>query len=179
MNRTIHDFRGFFKTDRAKERILAHECIIKVVQLLDALFRKDQITITLHALDGLYVEGYLNELQQVVLSVLTNARDVFLERDIKPRHIDISYEKDKKVGRIVIRDNGGGIDKRLNPDETFKKYVTSKQGTGTGLGLHLSKVMIEERMGGKIWAHNTGGGAEYVIELPLCEKPPGNLQETS
>ena len=85
----------------------------------------------------------------------------------------ISFEARDATGIIRISDNGGGIPEALLPDRLFDSYVTTKEGEGTGVGLHIGKLIVEEKLHGRIWAHNVADGAEIVIELPISDPEKG------
>jgi signal transduction histidine kinase len=116
--------------------------------------------------------GYENELKQVILNLVNNAKDAILERrEREPagggeRGL-ISLDFERAGERIVIRvtDNGGGIPDHAR-DRIFEPYFTTKsEGRGTGIGLYMSKSIIESSMGGRLTARNLDGGAEFRIEV--------------
>lgn len=80
------------------------------------------------------------------------------------------FEKRGTLGVIGIRDNGGGIPGELLPEKLFQPHVTTKGDQGTGIGLQISRWIIENHMKGKISAQNVEGGAEFMIELPLVDE---------
>jgi signal transduction histidine kinase len=119
------------------------------------------------------INGYRNELQQVILNLLNNAKDALcthrgegLDTD---KWIRISIEqKDKFIG-LSIEDNGGGIP-QSSINRIFEPYYTTKEeGKGTGVGLYMSKMIIEQNMGGKLDVVNTQLGACFSIFIPITE----------
>jgi signal transduction histidine kinase len=110
------------------------------------------------------VFGFPNEFAQVVLNVLTNAKEAIIGKKIAGE-INIEIRKDENVVTVSIRDNGGGIpDKILG--KVFDPYFTTKEG-GSGIGLYMSK-MIMDNMGGGIAIRNIEGGAEVLLTMPLA-----------
>ncbi len=112
------------------------------------------------------VKGRPNDLKQVLLNLVYNAIDVLKERKVEDPTIKIEVKYNNKIN-IIIRDNGGGIDPDAI-DKIFEPYFTTKyKARGTGLGLYMSKMIIEKRLHGKISARNTRSGAAFWIELPI------------
>ena len=109
-------------------------------------------------------------LVQVLINILNNTRDVCDERRIKNPMVSLSVKHDANNAYIQINDNGGGADESII-QKIFDPYFTTKhQAQGTGLGLYMSKRIIEEHLKGIITAKNVGGGMEFFISLPLVER---------
>lgn len=168
MAQTINDFKAFFKPSKEKTPFLACEAVRKVYDLVKARFVKMEIDVAFHEHEHFTVDGYPNEFMQVVLNLFGNARDAIEEKGEKGR-IDVRFENDETHGTIYIRDNGGGVPEELLPDKVFQPYVSTKGEKGTGIGLQIAKLIIEENMEGAITVHNTAEGAEFVIRLPLAK----------
>lgn len=166
MSRTIDDFRNFFSPDREKTYFRVAETIGKALSLVESSFKERQIQVErLFHQDDVTIHGYQNEFAQVLLNIFINVRDIVNERHITSPRLIISVSKENDVSVVTITDNAGGI-----PDEIieriFEPYFTTKgPQQGTGVGLYMSKIMIEKNMGGKITARNTGEGAEFRIEV--------------
>lgn len=117
------------------------------------------------------VRGYVDQLEQVLINLMVNARDALLskreaDRDFQP-WIAVSAESDEHVVRLWVEDNGGGIDQRLL-ERIFEPFFTTKPvGVGTGLGLSVSYGIVEN-MGGRLSVRNGDEGARFCIELPLA-----------
>ncbi len=107
-----------------------------------------------------------NELIQVILNILLNSKDSFLENKIENPKIDITLKKDGEFGVLKVKDNAGGISTDII-DRIFEPYFTTKFN-GTGIGLYMSKIIIEENMHGIIKAKNYDSGVEFIIKIPLC-----------
>jgi signal transduction histidine kinase len=165
MSQTIDDFRNYFKPDKEKIPFHVSRAVSKTVSMIEDSFRSLQIAIEINAEEDPVISGYPNEFSQVLLNILLNARDAFSERDIgKPRVvITMSAETGKAV--ITVTDNAGGISEDTI-DRIFDPYFTTKgPDDGTGVGLFMSKGIIEKNMGGRLTARNTGDGAEFRIEV--------------
>ena len=103
----------------------------------------------------------------MVLNIFTNAKDVFVSQKRTDGKIECFFSQKGEIGTIRIRDNGGGIPQDLLPDKIFEEHVSTKGDKGSGIGLSICRSIIEQHMGGRIWAHNVDDGAEFVIELPI------------
>ncbi|MCU7835051.1 MAG: HAMP domain-containing histidine kinase [gamma proteobacterium symbiont of Taylorina sp.] len=160
MSKTIDDFRNFFRIDKEKTAFSVKEAIEKSVIMQSAHLKNYGITLMVTGNDFI-VDGFNSEFQQVIMNLISNAKDAILETKQKDGIIDISL-KDNKV---TIKDNGAGI-----PDDLITRifepyYTTKEQGKGTGMGLYMSKMIIEGNMNGKISVLNSGGGTNFIIDL--------------
>jgi C4-dicarboxylate-specific signal transduction histidine kinase len=107
------------------------------------------------------------ELEQVIINIINNAKDVFEERDIKERLLIIDLVKEDEKVILSLEDNAGGIAENII-DKIFDAYFTTKhQSRGTGMGLNMSYRIITESLNGDIYVKNTKNGAKFIIELPL------------
>ena len=165
MSQTIEDFMGFFKPDRQEETFRVDRVIRKTISLIEDYFKVQMIRIVFHADGEPSIKGYPNEYAQVLLNLLSNARDALVEHKIDDAIISINAfsEGDKTV--ITITDNAGGIADE-NIAGLFNPFFTTKgPNKGTGIGLYMSKTIIEKNMGGSLKVRNVGSGAEFRIEV--------------
>jgi len=168
MSKTIDDFRNFFRPNKAKENFKINEGITKAVELIESTFEHHNIKLEK---DFTSTEteffGFPNEFSQVVLNLLTNAKDAVLENKIENPLIIVQTKKDDEYIYISIKDNGLGIKSEII-NKIFEPYFTTKdEGKGTGIGLYMSKIIIENNMNGKIEVKNEEDGANVTIKLPL------------
>jgi PAS domain S-box-containing protein len=160
MSHTIDDFRNFFRIDKEKKKFDVYKTIQETLKLQNAQFQDHHISINLEG-ETFFIYGYQREFQQVLLNIFSNAKDNFLEKHIADPRIDIKISQ----GNISIQDNGGGIDAEVLP-RVFEPYFTTKeQGSGTGMGLYLAKIIIEDNMDGRITIQNTDKGVALNITL--------------
>ena len=111
-------------------------------------------------------ESYQNELKQVLLNLIKNAEDVLHEREIKNAEIIIKAFSDEDHLYLEVCDNAGGVPE-THIDQIFNAYFSSKsQEIGSGLGLYMSKIIIEEHCGGRLSVKNVEEGACFCISLP-------------
>lgn len=163
MSHTIDDFRNFFKPDKEKQDFQVFDALKSAVNFMEANFVHNNISVEYQLITDTTIWGYPNEYAQVLLNILNNARDILIERKIANPTIFITAKKTDSHSIVKISDNGGGID----PDiihKLFEPYFTTKT-VGTGLGLYMSKMIVEKNMDGKLWVRNTTGGAEFIIEV--------------
>lgn len=170
MNQTIDDFRNFFKPSKTKNHFDLEKKIMGIYNLMMPQFQKYDIEVLFNIDSEVRAYGYPNEFMQVVLNVMNNARDVMLERAVKNGIIEVEITEEGGMGIVSITDNAGGIPEHLLPNKIFEAYISTKGDKGTGIGLSMSKTIIEENMLGEITASNTEKGARFLIKLPL--NPP-------
>lgn len=169
MSATIDDFRNFFNPAAKEEHFCLRTSIEESIKLLAASFRHHHITCQINLPPvKIKVWGNKNEFSQAILNLLANAKDIIRERKLGEGSIEIQGVVQEQMLTLRVRDNGGGV-KSDNLERIFDPYFTTKPG-GTGIGLYMTKAIIENRLGGTISCRNTGGGAEFVITLPLKDK---------
>ena len=165
MSQTIHDFGSYFRPDKETTFFSVDEAVFKALTLVEDSFRKQNIVIEFDAVDVPPIKGYPNEYSQVLLNILTNARDALTENATGAPKIVISMRMENTKTVVTISDNAGGIPEHLI-DRIFEPYFTTKEpDKGTGVGLHMSKMIIEQGMNGCLAVRNTSEGAEFRIEV--------------
>jgi PAS domain S-box-containing protein len=165
MSKTIDDFRNFFRPEREKHEFRVKDAVDKAVSLIDATLKNNYIRLDIEIKEDAVAYGYPNEYSQALLNILNNAKDALLESGADNPFITIRVFKEGEKTALTISDNAGGIPEDIM-DRVFEPYFTTKeQGKGTGIGLYMSKVIIENNMGGRLTIRNTGDGAEFRIEV--------------
>jgi len=166
MSGTISDFQNFFKPSKQKEVFEISEACEQAIVILQASLKYHGIEFSFDIREKMEVLGYPNEFAQALLNILSNAKDVLSEREISNPFIRLYLKKGYKYILIVIEDNGGGIASD-DIDRIFEPYFTTKYAKqGTGIGLYMTKMIIENNMGGIIKVKNTNEGALFTIKLP-------------
>lgn len=166
MSTTIDDFRNFFRPNKSRERFSLNRAVGEAVSLVEASFKCHDVSIAVEEGAEVFASGFPGEYTQVVLNLLGNARDAIIGKGVKNGVISIAVRKDGGKGIVSVADNGGGIPGDII-GRIFDVYFTTKdEGKGTGIGLYMSKVIIEEHMNGGIEARNAGAGAEFRITTP-------------
>jgi signal transduction histidine kinase len=165
MSQTIDDFRNYFKPDKEKVWFKVNQPVSRTIKLIEESFKNLKIAIEVNPMEDPVIHGYPNEFGQVLLNILINARDAFSERNVSDPKIFITLGSEKEKAVVTVADNAGGIPENIL-DKIFDPYFTTKgPDQGTGIGLFMSKTIIEKNMGGKIVARNTAQGAEFRIEV--------------
>jgi len=165
MSQTIDDFSNFYKPDREKRWFKINEVVTKTVSLIDASFREYRIAIDVNSEEVLEIKGYPNDYAQVLLNILMNARDVLLERGTVEPRVTVHARMENGRSVVLVNDNAGGIGEPIL-ERIFDLYFTTKEsGLGTGIGLFMAKIIIEQNMGGRLTVRNAGHGAEFRIEV--------------
>ena len=165
MSKTIDDFRNFFKNNKIKERFYISEIINNTIELIDASLNNNNIAVNTKLDENIDFIGYPGEFSQVILNILSNAKDALIENKIEDKVIYISSFKKENDIIIEIQDNAGGISENII-GKIFEPYFTTKEeGKGTGIGLYMSKIIIEKNLHGKLKVKNIDMGALFTIEL--------------
>ena len=167
MSETANDFMDFYKPSKHRETFSILKQVDLVVKLMSKQLTLQNITLSVEGCEDIYTTGFASEFKQVVLNIINNAKDALKERQIQNAKIAIEVKKVDKKAILIICDNAGGIPKELMPDIIFEPFFSTKGENGTGIGLSLSKSIIEENMSGYLRVENINDGACFIIELPL------------
>ncbi len=174
MSKTIDDFRNFFKPSKSKGPVDVLEVIISAVKLMEAQMKHGGISLTVNnktESSSLIVFGYRGEFVHVLVNIIANAKDAIIQhageanRQMIPKKIEITVSTEQQTVLIMISDSGSGIPEHLLL-QIFNPYFTTKgASSGTGMGLYMSKMIVEKEMNGELLAENTGSGARFTIKL--------------
>jgi len=163
MSKTIDDFKEFYNPNIKKEKFNLLQTVQSALKIVGSSLKFHNIKVYLHIDDSLHLKGFSNEFSQVILNIISNSKDIALFKDIREPKIKIISEfKNEKIS-LHIEDNCGGIEEK-NIEKIFEPYFTTKFDYGTGIGLYMCKVIIENKMGGKIFAQNIKGGSRFTIK---------------
>jgi PAS domain S-box-containing protein len=167
MSQTIDDFRYFFEQKSQEDAFSIKEAVDSVCALLDSTFVYNHVLCKLDIQRDSIVSGSINEFKQVFINILNNAQEAILSSSENRKEIEIEISQENRYAVISISDAGGGIAEEAI-GKIFDPYFTTKEKTqGTGLGLYMSKQIIENLMLGSLSVRNTNEGAEFTITLPL------------
>lgn len=166
MSHTIEDFRHFFEPNNTKKRFELSQYIQSAINIIQASLTYSHIDLEVKTpKESLFIWGYPSEFAQVILNLLDNAKDVLMERNIKDPKITIETTVTGDNVTVCVIDNAGGVDKK-NIDKIFDIYFTTKaKKGGSGLGLYMSKLIIESKDMGKVSVKNGINGAIFSIKL--------------
>jgi PAS domain S-box-containing protein len=166
MVQTINVFRDFYRPEKEKTAFRLKDSIDMSLDFIAPSLRFHAITAELDVNPSLVALGYSKEYAQVLLNLLGNAKNALVERKINNPRIQVTAFAEDKEAVVTITDNAGGIP-ASDMDRIFEPLFTTRKETGgTGVGLYMSKSIIEKNMGGTLSAANVDGGAQFRIEVP-------------
>ena len=170
MSGTMDDFMSFYRPNKQKEDFCISHAVERALEVISPDLSERGIALQFKPEYAYYVHGYINEYTQVLVSLLTNAKDLLIHRGVASAYIKIDiFEKDCDVV-LEISDNAGGM-KEKNLHRVFEPYFTTKhKSSGTGLGLYISKMIIENSMGGTLHGENMREGAKFSIAMERVVK---------
>ena len=163
MSKTIDNFRDFYKPNKQKKLFYISDAIKKALEIMEPIFESYKIKFEFNLIKDKQINAYENEYSQVVLNLLTNAKDVLISRQIQNPQITIIIDEKNDLSITSILDNAGGIENKYI-NHIFDPYFTTKQ-KGSGIGLYMSKMIIESHFKGKIKVFNEKNGAIFIIEV--------------
>jgi len=166
LSKTIDDFRGFYKEDKRKVNIRFSEITQGALDIVATSIENKNISLETDFHCQKKIAVYPNELRQVILNLIKNAEDVLVEKEIENPKIYLKTYDDGENSYFEVIDNAGGIPEDII-DKIFEPYFSTKtKKDGTGLGLYMSKTIVEEHCGGKLSVCNTKDGAKFKIVIP-------------
>lgn len=165
MAETVDTFNDYYNITNLDEKTSLNKIIDDVIFMLKGCLNEKDIEVKVKLQKNISIlSGNANSLKQVILSIINNAKDVIKEREIQSPKITISIKEKKSQIAIYIKDNAGGI-KEKNFNKIFEMSYSDKK-IGSGIGLYISKKIIEEKFNGKIYAQNYNDGACFNILIP-------------
>jgi len=165
MSKTIDDFKDFFDQTKDKEYFNLQSVVEKSIYIVRGTLKSYDITVESEIDKDISCYGYPSALQQVIVVILNNAKDIFLTRKVLAPAIQINAKKKGDKIQLNISDNGGGID-LAHKEKIFEPYFTTKhKSQGKGLGLYISKMIMEQSLNGRLEATTTKDGASFYLWL--------------
>ena len=159
---TIDEFRGFFRSQPDLKFVKVKDVIDSVLYLLKKELIKYKIEVKFIGDPNIKVKLIPNEFKHIIINLINNSKDEFIKRDISNRELVFDLSKYENKVILSLEDNAGGIPKNII-NEIFKSNFTTKTaGKGTGIGLYMSKNIIE-KIGGTITAQNKNNGVAFEI----------------
>lgn len=166
MSRTIDDFRHFFSPHKTVSVFCINEVIDEAVNIMSAslVHANIRVDVVTNA-NSSFAYGLKNEYAQVIINLLSNAKDILISRKVKEGKITIMIDEINGYSKVSVMDNGGGIE---NEDfsQIFEPFFTKNKTEGTGIGLFMSRMIIEKNMKGIITAGNVDDGVAFCITVP-------------
>ncbi len=168
LSNIIESFRNFIRNDKEFKAVSIKKSVDDVVQILDTTIKSNHINIINNIEKNDIVIGMISgELEQVLINIINNANEIFIERNIQDKNIILDLKVEKETITITLEDNAGGI-----PDDVINKifdayFTTKHKSQGTGLGLYMSYRIVTESLKGNLFVKNTDKGAKFFIEIPI------------
>ena len=174
LSKTIDDFRDFFKEGKKEEVSEVKNIIDDSIAIIGQALINRNINLSVEYIDNPKIKSHINELKQVILNLLKNAEDILLEQDKKDANIWINVSTEGSQACITIEDNAGGVSEDII-EKIFDPYFSTKKAKdGTGLGLYMSKVIIEDHCKGSLKVENSNRGAKFTIIIPIKNEENNN-----
>jgi signal transduction histidine kinase len=165
MSNTIDDFKNFFATDKEKIKFQLLEQINSTINIISGGLKNNNIKLDIIIQKNPELTGYKNDYSQVLINIINNAKDVLVQRKIENPYIKISIFEENANIITTVEDNAGGI--KVNPiEKIFEPFFTYEKIGGSGIGLFMSKLIIEKNMNGKLLVENSSKGAFFKIIIP-------------
>ncbi|MCW8895558.1 PAS domain S-box protein [Sulfurimonas sp.] len=165
LSKTIDDFRNFFKPDKSISKVKLEDVLRETYTIVKDSLVNNNIEFKTSYLSESEVDAYPRELMQVFVNIINNAKDALLAGHTQNPLIEVSIEDNGAYVDVTVCDNGTGIDEAILA-KIFDPYFTTKEDiTGTGLGLYMSKMIVEDHLHGKIEAYNQDIGACFRVKL--------------
>ncbi len=165
MSATIDDFKNFFQPNKIKNTFRVFDVLESASKFISDVYRQNNITLQIEIEQDVTINSYKNELIQVLLNILNNSKDAFIETKTENPLVKISMKDDDDYIKILLQDNAGGVSDEVL-ERMFEPYFTTKfKSHGTGIGLYMSKMIIEESMNGVLVSENYNDGLLTTISI--------------
>ncbi|MEA3370165.1 MAG: sensor histidine kinase [Campylobacterota bacterium] len=158
MSKTIDDFRDFYNPNVVNEEFSVYECVHKVYQIIKPTLKLHEIELNIKNSDEPILFANESELSQVVLNLISNAKDAFEKNKIINKKINIFIDKKS----IIVEDNAGGVDKSIEKN-LFSLYTSTKKNGG--VGLYMSHLIIEKHFNATINYTPIKNGSRFSINF--------------
>ncbi|MEO5356383.1 MAG: PAS domain S-box protein [Nitrospirae bacterium YQR-1] len=167
LSQTINDFSNFFKPEVGKQKSDMNSIIGKTLRIIGSQFQAGGIDIEVNYQSDIELETHANELVHVFLSILVNSKDAIDGRRVDNPKVTINVYQEDGYAVTEISDNGGGIPSEILDQIFFPYFSTKEELNGTGLGLYMARMIVEEHCNGTISAGNRKHGAVFTIKIPV------------
>lgn len=165
LSETIDDFQSFFKPNKLKEQRNVCELVERGTNFAKPRLKMADISLTYQCEKEIMIFTYPNEFAQVIINIINNAIDVLQERKTDKPTITVAIDSNDDYIAISVSDNAGGIEQKII-DKIFEPYFSTKGKNGTGLGLYMSKIIIEKELNGELVVQNDQEGAIFTVKIP-------------
>lgn len=165
MSATINTFMNFVKPAKKSAEFTVADTLASIMELMGTQLMNHNIEVNIANEDNISVVGYQDLLEQVIINILSNARDAFDELNIDNKKIDIKVFKEDEIVIIRVEDNAGGIPEEIR-EKIFNPYFTTKEeGKGTGIGLYMSIDIMKKSFNGNLLYEATAQGSAFILHV--------------
>ncbi|MCD6190640.1 MAG: PAS domain S-box protein, partial [Sulfurimonas sp.] len=166
LSKTIDDFRNFFRPERNAQEVIVKEVFDDALGVIGKSLDNNQIEFVLELDEKKKIITYTRELMQVFINIIKNAKEALIENKIQDKKITVYTSQEREKFKFRICDNAGGINAEII-EKIFNPYFTTKgEKNGTGLGLYMSKTIVEKHLQGSLTVKNDDEGACFEIIIP-------------
>ena len=166
MSQTIDDFGNFFSKNKVQNKELFYSIVYESLLVIKGDLTSTSTEVIKDIAEDMEFCGYVSELKQVLVILIKNANDALRNNNVTNPRIFIKAFEENGVYKVVVSDNAGGIPSDII-GKIFDPYFTTKhKSRGTGIGLYMAKMIVEEGMKGYIKVQNNESGAEFRIDIP-------------
>jgi len=165
LSSSIEDFLSFYKNDKNRPDFSVEKAVNNAISLIKPLMQSKAIAVDVLVIKDSLINGYKNEYQQAIMAIVNNAINIIEIRKTKSAIIKITVTKDYNKSLVTIEDNAGGV-RVENRESIFEpNFSTNEYNSSTGLGLYISKLILQKSMDGYLSVVNTDNGAKFSILL--------------
>jgi C4-dicarboxylate-specific signal transduction histidine kinase len=165
LSETIDDFQTYFRPNKEKVSVKINELLEKAINFALPRTKDLKIKILNNKDQKITIKTYVNEMIQVVLNLINNAIDAFIDMEKEDAKIEIYAEEENNLVKIYVKDNASGISKE-NLTQIFEPYFSTKGKNGTGLGLYMSQMIVQKQFQGELKVKTSSMGTTFIIEIP-------------
>ncbi|WP_295052458.1 hybrid sensor histidine kinase/response regulator [Sulfuricurvum sp.] len=176
LSKTVNDFRNFYRPTNKTNTFCVAELINSVCRMVIPEKHYLDIDLELDTDTNIIITNFENELKQVLINIINNAKDAFIEKNIDKPKLRIMLQKKRESIFINITDNAQGIPYSIMEKIFLPYFSTKNEKNGTGIGLHMAKTIIERHIGGTLNVMNDElyGGANFCIEIMPKDRVQGD-----
>jgi PAS domain S-box-containing protein len=169
MSQTMNVFRDFYRPDKEISVFPIKEAIERAISFIIPALQYESVKVELEVVPGLAALGYPKEFAQVILNLVSNARDAFIEKKVEKPRVIIQGAAEGEAAVVTVTDNAGGIREESITNIFDMNFTTKGLSGGTGIGLYMSRNIIDKHMGGTLTAANVKDGAQFTIRLAIAD----------
>ncbi len=171
LTKTLDETRGFLNPNQPSKLFDASQATVDLLAILSGMLRQANINAIVDLDEEIALYGSKNSYQNIILSIIINAKEIFKIRKIESPTLYVSLKKTDKKAILTIDDNGGGIEDGVVNRVFDYRFTTMSEIGGTGVGLYFVKLIVTEKFNGTIIASNVKNGARFVSTFNLCDSP--------